>query len=118
MNFILDIPLRMYAFAALGAFVLWLRLRYGNDLQRAISEIVDDILGGYNGRTLIKILLYVGIGATVGVVLASPASARQALAAGLGWTGLMGSIGPARPKKSNAKGSASETSKGGEGEKG
>lgn len=88
----------LLGFAFFGAIVLWVRLRYGADLSNAIELLINDF-GSKNAlKLLLIILIYAGVGATIGMIAAEPNTYKQALAAGLGWSGLLGGIIPRTTK--------------------
>ena len=86
--------LKMLLFSGLGAFVLWLRVRYGRSFEQGIQGLVDELLDDFKLRLLLYIGVYVFVGAIIAMVFAFPNTARQAMAAGLGWTALIGGVKP------------------------
>ena len=95
----------MLIFAALGAFALWLRLRYGPSIFVGFEDFVDEIIDDFRWRVIFQIVLFVTFGAIVSVVMVGPDTLRQAMAAGMAWTSLLGSIFKAG-KKGTADGKA------------
>lgn len=78
-----------FGFAALGVLLLYARwgkdgLRYyvPRDLLKTLHLSSDRI-------NQLEFCIFLLVGATVATVFADPQSARQAIAAGLGWTGLL-----------------------------
>ena len=90
-----NVQLDMLASAALGSFTLWMRLTYGTKLHDGIGQFVDD----FRFRVLAKILLFVAIGAITSVIIVGPNTARQAMAAGMAWTSLLGGIATSGARK-------------------
>jgi hypothetical protein len=84
--------MEMLIFAALGAFALWLRLRYGASIFGGFEDFVDEIIDDFRWRVLAKLGFFVTFGAILSVVMVGPETARQAMAAGMAWTTLLGSI--------------------------
>lgn len=95
----------MFPFAALGAFILWLRLRYGANPMIGIDELVKDILEDFQFIVFVQLIFFVALGAFVAIVMTEPGTIRQALASGLGWTGLFGGLAGARRSRTG-KGSS------------
>ena len=96
----------MFAYASMGAFVLWLRLEYGADLKVQLEQLVNDIVNSPFTRsglgTALAVILFIGIGGFLSMIVVGPISSRQALAAGMACTTLIGSLAPATRKKSSA----------------
>lgn len=84
------LPADMMAYAALGAFALWLRLKYGSSVLGSLEQLVDEILDNFTGRGLAKFAIFVTFGAIFSVIVVAPGTARQAMAAGMAWTSLLG----------------------------
>ena len=82
----------MLIYAALGAFALWLRLKYGASILGGIEHLVDEILDDFSVRGVAKFLLFVTFGAIISAIMVAPGTARQAMAAGMAWTSLLGRI--------------------------
>jgi hypothetical protein len=98
--------LQMTAWAALGAFALWLRLRYGGSLLGGLDEFWDEIIDDFHWRVLLKFAFFVGFGAIVSILLVGPMEGRQAFAAGMAWPSLLGPVTKARKKKGTTGGKA------------
>ena len=84
------LPWKMVIFAGFGAFTHWLVLRYGNHLDRGIDKFVGDITGPQLRRVTLNIFVFVSLGSILAVVMVGPSTIRQALAAGMAWTTLLG----------------------------
>jgi hypothetical protein len=90
--------IEMLCYAAMGAFALWLRLKYGN-FWVAFDSFVADITDDLRMRVIFHLALFVILGALLSVAFAEPTTKKQALAAGMGWTGVFS--GPmSRPRRS------------------
>ena len=76
-------------FTALGAIVAWGRLGAQGIRVYALSRLVESIVAEQRIRIILEFLVFVTIGALVGVVVVEPKTGVQAIAAGLGWTGLL-----------------------------
>lgn len=97
-------PPALLAYAALGAFAHWMLLRYGRNAESSFSQFVDDIVDGPRIRLLVQVLVFVSVGAMISVIMTGPTTSRQALAAGMAWTTLLGSLATAgtKPRSSGA----------------
>jgi hypothetical protein len=87
---------KLLIFAAFGAFLHWLILRYGRDVRGMIANFVEDLFFAFNTMMLLEMLLFIGIGSFFAVIMVAPTTDRQALAAGMGWTALMAGFVPDR----------------------
>jgi hypothetical protein len=88
----------MLSSAALGSFVLWLRLRYGPNIQSGFENFFDDFLNDFCFRVFAKLMFFVSVGSVLSVIIVEPATMKQALIAGMAWTTLLGGVATA-PKK-------------------
>jgi hypothetical protein len=81
----------LHLFAALGAFVLYCKLRSEG---RRVIQFLPVIAPHWNSSLLplIEAFIFSGIGGIVSVALLQPSTMPQALSAGLGWTGLLTAI--------------------------
>jgi hypothetical protein len=83
----------MICYAGLGAFCNWLVQRYGTaGISKALDQFIDDLADDFTIRALTKVMAFVVLGALIGVIAFGPSTERQALAAGMAWTGLLGSL--------------------------
>lgn len=98
--------LDMLCFAALGAFALWMRLKYGASIVRDIEQFVNELADDFKLRMIIQLLIFVGLGALISVIMVDPNTERQALAAGMAWTALLGSMAATARKGKAGGGSA------------
>jgi hypothetical protein len=89
----------MLTYAALGAFALWMRLKYGASFLRGIEELVNEIADDFRLRILFQIMIFVTFGAIISVILVEPNTGKQALAAGMAWTALLGALATAGTTK-------------------
>jgi len=102
---------RLLFLTAFGAALLWARWSYSPTGTIQIKAMGLEALVRYlpfsrGWRTLIGFLVFIAIGAIVGMVMVAPVNARQALAAGFGWTALLGHPTESKPKdKGKGKGS-------------
>jgi hypothetical protein len=80
----------LFFYAGLGAIVLWGKL--GKDKRKAyvLGDLLDKLLPPtwIKTRVTSELLIFVALGSVVAVSLVQPATTAQAVAAGLGWTGL------------------------------
>jgi hypothetical protein len=90
---------QMLGFAALGAFALWLRLKFGVNFERGTEGFINAFLQNSKGRMICQLLLFVTLGALFSVILVEPGTIKQALAAGMAWTSLLGDAATAGVKK-------------------
>lgn len=96
----------MLCYAALGAFALWMRLKYGASFLRGVEELTNEIIDDFRLRVLIQIVFFVTFGAIMSVIMVEPKTQKQALAAGMAWTALLGSVATAGTKKGKRNGNA------------
>jgi hypothetical protein len=89
----------MLGFAALGSLMLWMRLKFGTTFERGSDDFVKDLREHFRVGVLIHLLMFVGFGAVLAVIMVEPNTYKQALAAGMAWTSLLGaSVGAGRGK--------------------
>ena len=89
---ILKIPIEHYAVCWSGAIVLYFKLRSDG---RSVMEFLPHINPKWKksvGLRIIDILLFSLVGALIGTIFTEPTTPQQALAAGLGWTGLLSAV--------------------------
>lgn len=96
----------MLGYAALGAFALWMRLKYGTNFFRAVEQFIDEILDDFQWRAMFRLLFFVIFGAILSVILVDPWTGRQALAAGMAWPVLVGTLTKTRTTKGKTGGTA------------
>ena len=89
--------------AAMGAFGLWMRLKYGASFLQGIERLVSDILDDFCPRMLLQITFFVLFGAVAAVIMVGPTTLRQAMAAGMSWTALLGGLATASTRQGRAK---------------
>lgn len=92
-------PVAKFAFASLGAFSLWLRLKYGTNLAAAFDRLVNEILVDFEFRMLAALLLFVIFGSIFAIMIVDPATGRQAFAAGATCTVLLGNLEPPKARQ-------------------
>jgi hypothetical protein len=98
------LPIEMLCFAALGAFALWMRLKYGPNLFVDVDKLVNEIIDDFRMRSMIKMAFFVTFGAIISTILVEPVTKKQALAAGMAWTALLGSMATSDPKRGKTGG--------------
>jgi hypothetical protein len=76
-------------YAALGAFVHWVLLRYGGGVEGGLERFVEELATAFKPLTVVKMVAFVSLGSAVSMIMVSPSTARQALAAGMAWTTLL-----------------------------
>lgn len=76
-------------FTALGAMIVWARLGPKRVRVFALSRLIEGM--GLTNRTkfIAELVIFVAMGVVVGVAVVQPTNVPQALAAGMGWTGLL-----------------------------
>lgn len=86
--------------ALFGAMLHWVSWRYGKDILTNIDMFVEELGTKSALALLMRVLISSVIGATIGCILTTPETGRQALAAGMAWTTLMASLrGAPRPRR-------------------
>lgn len=77
----------LYFYAGSGALVLWGKLGKRGREVYCLSDVLKRCMND-SVRMVIEPLVFVVIGAVVAIGIVEPVTAAQAVAAGLGWTGL------------------------------
>lgn len=80
----------IYIFALLGAFFHWICFRYGGSVESSLEEFADDLISKKNLRGMIGAVFGIGLVTIIVVGVIDPGTKRQAFAAGLGWTAVVG----------------------------
>jgi len=83
-------------YTALGAALFW--GRWGQKRLKAfvLSDILALIPLSEKQRVAVELLIFIVIGALIGVGVAKPINIPQAISAGMGWTGLLGKLDKTR----------------------
>jgi hypothetical protein len=93
-------PFTLYASAFLGAAFLWVSLRYGGTgFHKSLQSFIDELADEFRVRTIIELILYSTFGSFLAILCADPITVKQALAAGMGWTGFIGALAPGLVRK-------------------
>jgi hypothetical protein len=78
----------LHVYAAVGAAFLWGKLaKHGREVY-GLTDILERMGVGEKVRRALEPVLFVALGAFVAVGFVQPATIPQAIAAGIGWTGL------------------------------
>lgn len=82
-----------YFLCGIGALVLFFKMQQGRGkaIFSVISYINPEWGNSVTGR-LFEAFMFAALGAVVGTIIAQPVNPQQAIAAGLGWTGLIGTF--------------------------
>jgi hypothetical protein len=99
----LGVSWEMFCFAGLGALLLWIRLEYGASVNKGIGKFVNQISKEADRQMILSAAVFVLIGAIFSVVMVGPTSIRQALAAGMAWTNILGSAARVSSARSGSK---------------
>ncbi|QYJ77344.1 hypothetical protein [Shewanella acanthi] len=84
-----DIELAYYILCFVAAFVLFFKLHKDGEPPFAVLGYINpDAAQSAYGR-FFEAILFAALGALIGTLLTIPTSPAQAIAAGLGWTGLL-----------------------------
>jgi hypothetical protein len=73
---------------ALGVIMLWAKTSKAQRKVYGLSDLVSNLITHEKVRSFIELLIFVALGCTVSMLIISPSTRMQALAAGFGWTGL------------------------------
>ena len=77
-------------FTAVGATVLWMKWGWTQRRAFALSVLIAPFCKKDSRVfSVLEFLVFIALGCVVGIVLTEPGNARQAIAAGMGWTGLL-----------------------------
>ena len=78
----------LHVYAAVGALFLWGKLaKHGREVY-GLTDILERMGLNVTVRRALEPVLFVALGAFVAVGFVQPATIPQAIAAGIGWTGL------------------------------
>jgi hypothetical protein len=80
-----------YLFTALGVFLLYARWGKAGLRYYVPRDLLDTLHLSDDRKTQIELVVFMLIGTVVATACVEPQTARQAIAAGLGWTGLLAS---------------------------
>lgn len=98
----------MLCYAWMGAFLCWLRLEYGLHLKAQIEQLFADIavhkFGVNDIGTIVAVLLFIAIGGWISIIFVEPGSMKQAVAAGMACTTIIGGV--TTPRRSSRRGPA------------
>lgn len=87
----LEIDISYYLICFVAAFALYFKLHEkGNPPVRVVAHI-NPIWADSGWGRFSEAVIFAALGAIIGTLLTSPATPAQAVAAGLGWTGLLSS---------------------------
>ncbi|WP_444911071.1 hypothetical protein [Microbulbifer sp. PAAF003] len=78
-----------YFLCFVAAFVLFFKLHKEGQPPFAVLGYIHPQAAGSPVGKFIEAILFAALGALIGTVLTVPSSPAQAIAAGLGWTGLL-----------------------------
>lgn len=76
-------------FASIGVIVVWAKMGRKKLRVYGLSRLVDQFGLSKRMQMVTEFLIFVSIGVTVAIGVVQPSTATQALAAGMGWTGLL-----------------------------
>jgi hypothetical protein len=83
-----QVPLWIYA--AAGVLILWSKSKATNRGVYGLTDFINRFIPQEYAKTrsIIEVICYLSIGCLISMGVFTPATPAQALAAGLGWTGL------------------------------
>ncbi len=90
---ILEIPIEHYLVCWVGSFILYFQLKTKN---KPVLKVLPHINENWEDKPIalfIDALFITTVGALIGTIATQPINAQQAIAAGLGWTGLLSIVG-------------------------
>lgn len=76
-------------YTAVGATSVWARLGRKKMRVFALSRLIEGLDFSDKTKLIAEFCIFVSMGVVVGVGVVQPTTAAQALAAGMGWTGLL-----------------------------
>ena len=80
---------QLHAYAAVGALLLWGKLGKQGREAYGLSDVLKRFGLNEKLRLAIEPVMFVALGAFLAVVFVQPITVAQAVAAGVGWTGLV-----------------------------
>ena len=98
-----NLSFNLFFAAFLGAALLWLSTRYGKTILISLDDFIDELSDDFKIRTIVSLFVCSILGAILAVYAAEPGTVKQAFAAGLGWSGLVGSLTTGSVKRSKVK---------------
>jgi hypothetical protein len=76
----------MIVYTAIGAAVIWGKMGHKELRAYVLSDFVRMVPIRPNFQSILEFLVFVTLGCAVGIGVAQPVNARQALTAGIAWT--------------------------------
>jgi hypothetical protein len=76
------------AYAAIGSMVFWGKMGRTKLKAYVLSDVLDRLPVRPNTQYLIEFFIFVILGCVVGIGITQPTNARQAITAGIAWTGI------------------------------
>lgn len=75
-------------FTGLGVILLWSKMGRKGIRPYALSNLIELFSLSKRATTILEFLVFLALGVAAGIAIVQPVNAPQAIAAGLGWTGL------------------------------
>ena len=75
-------------FTSLGVILLWSKMGRKGIRPYALSNLIELFRLSKRATTILEFLVFLALGVVAGIAIVQPVNAPQAIAAGLGWTGL------------------------------
>jgi uncharacterized membrane protein YbjE (DUF340 family) len=106
-SYLIGLEWKLGMLTAFGSALLYARWSHAGSGQIQVKALGFESLIKYlplsvGQRRFVSFLIFVMIGGIVGMVMAEPLNGRQAIAAGFGWTALLGNPAPTAPAEAGA----------------
>lgn len=86
---LLDINISLYIVSAIGAFVLYFTMQAKGNITVEILAFINPNWKESPWCRFFESIIFSLLGSFIAVLLTQPSNYQQAIAAGLGWTGLL-----------------------------
>jgi hypothetical protein len=84
-DFVVPIPV----YVAVGVIVLWSKTSKTQRNVYGLTAVVEMVFASEKVRGFVELIVFLSIGCIISHGIVAPTTPAQAVAAGLGWTGLM-----------------------------
>lgn len=89
LDFTKDFSIPLVVYVAVGVVVLWCKTSKANRNIYGLSPVIALFLSNERARSIVELIVFLTIGCLISEGFVIPGTPAQAVAAGLGWTGLL-----------------------------
>jgi hypothetical protein len=83
-----DFTVPLFIYVAVGTTLLWSKTSKKNRKIYGLSDILGQVLTNDRAKSMMELIVFLTLGCLISKAFVVPTTEAQALAAGLGWTGL------------------------------